>query len=58
MIPDRIAVARFLKKQKSASKEEVLANFASWAIVQGTPVDKVGKLISDIRSYPEWTWGE
>lgn len=51
-------VAKFLKKQKNNSKEEVLGNFASWAIVQGTPVDKIGKLIMDIRSYSEWKWGE
>ena len=54
----RDQVSNFLKKQKNNTKEEVLANFASWAIVKGTPVDKVGKLIMDIRSYPEWKWGE
>ncbi len=54
----REAISKFLKKQKGNSKEEVLGNFASWAIVQGTPVDKVGKLITDLRSYPEWEWGE
>jgi len=58
MIPDRTEISKFLKKQKDNSKEEVLANFASWVITQGVPVDKVGKLIMDIRSYPEWKWGE
>lgn len=58
MIPDRIQIAKFLKKQKGKDKEEVLANFASWAVVEGVPIDKIGKLIMDIRSYPEWTWGE
>ena len=51
-------VTKFLIKNKDASKEEVLANFASYAIVQGMNVDKLGKLITDLRSYPEWTWGE
>lgn len=54
----REQIADFLKKQKGRDKEEVVANLASWAIVQKVNVDKVGKLIQDIRSYPEWTWGE
>ncbi len=54
----RDMISKFLKKQKNNSKEEVLANFASYAIVQGLSVDKLGKQIQDIRSYPEWKWGE
>ena len=54
----REQIAKFLKKQKNSTKEEVLGNFASWAIVQGVNVDKVGKLIMDLRSYSEWKWGE
>jgi hypothetical protein len=50
-------VVKFLKKQKNATKEEVLANFASWAVVKGVSIDKIGKLIMDMRSYPEWKWG-
>lgn len=53
----REEIQRFLKKQKNNSKEEVLANFASLAVVQGVPVDKLGKMIMDLRSYPEWKWG-
>ena len=48
----------FLIKQKDKSKEEVLANFSSWIIVNGFVVNKLGKMISDLRSYPEWKWGE
>lgn len=48
----------FLKNQAGKSKEEVLANFASYAIVNGVTVDKLGKIIMDLRSYPEWVWGE
>jgi hypothetical protein len=51
-------IKNFLIKNKNASKEEVLSNFASYAIVNGVTVDKLGKLIADLRSYPEWTWGE
>ena len=54
----REEVSSFLNKQKGKSKEEVLANFASFAIVNGETVDKLGKIISDLRSYPEWSWGE
>ena len=55
---NRDQISKFLKKQKDNSKEEVLANFASWAVTSGVPVDKVGKLIMDLRSYSEWKWGE
>ena len=51
-------VAGFLKNQKDKTKEEVLMNFTSYALVNGTSVDKIGKLIMDLRSYPEWIWGE
>lgn len=51
-------ITKFLKKQKDKSKEEVLANFSSWAVVKGVPIDKLGKIITDLRSYPEWKWGE
>ena len=54
----REEIKNFLKNQDGKSKEEVLANFASWAVVNGTAVDKLGKLIQDLRSYPEWKWGE
>jgi len=51
-------IQKFLKKQKDNSKEELLANFSYWASVKGVPVDKIGKMIMDLRSYPEWKWGE
>lgn len=51
-------ISKFLIKNKNASKEEVLANFSSYAIVRGLSIDKLGKLITDLRSYKEWTWGE
>jgi hypothetical protein len=54
----RESVSQFLIGQKDKTKEEVLANFASYAITIGEKVEKLGKLISDLRSYPEWTWGE
>lgn len=54
----RDEIKDFLIAQKDKSKEEVAANFASWAIVNDVPMDKLGKLIMDLRSYPEWRWGE
>ncbi len=51
-------VKNFLILQKGKSKEEVLSNFASYAIVQKVNVDKLGKMIGDLRSYNEWEWGE
>ncbi len=58
MIPSREEIAKFLIKQKNKDKEEVLANFVSWAVVKEVPIDKIGKLIMDLRSYQEWKWGE
>ena len=54
----RDEIKQFLINSKNKSKEEVVSNFASYAITMGEKVDKLGKLISDLRSYPEWTWGE
>ena len=54
----REEISSFLKNQAGESKEKVLANFASLAIVNGISVDKLGKIIADLRSYPEWSWGE
>ena len=51
-------IKQFLIAQASNSKEEVLSNFSSWVITQGESVDKLAKLIKDIRSYKEWIWGE
>lgn len=51
-------IKSFLVGQDKKSKEEVLSNLVSWLVVQNVNTDKIGKLISDIRSYPEWTWGE
>lgn len=50
-------IAVFLANQAGKSKEEVLSNFASYAIVNGVPVDKLGKIIMDLRSYSGWSWG-
>lgn len=50
-------VKSFLIKQKDSSKEDVLMNFTSLALVEGVSVDNLGKMIKDLRSYPEWTWG-
>ena len=51
-------IKSFLVGQKGKSKEEVLANFSSWASVQGVNTEKLSKLIADLKSYSEWTWGE
>jgi len=48
----------FLISQKGKTKNEVLSNFADFVVAYGISMDKYGKLISDIKSYPEWTWGE
>jgi hypothetical protein len=51
-------VATFLKNHSGKTKEEVLMDFTSYALANGVLVDKIGKLIMDLRSYKEWTWGE
>lgn len=51
-------ISLFLKKQTGKTKEDVLMNFTSYALANGVLIDKIGKLIMDLRSYPEWTWGE
>lgn len=51
-------IRNFLIGQKGKTKEEVVSNFASWVIVQGIDIGKLAKMIADLRSYPEWTWGE
>ena len=51
-------IKNFLDNQKGKTKEEVLINFTTFALAHGTTVDKLGKLIMDLRSYPEWAWGE
>lgn len=51
-------IANFLKNQAGKTKEEVLMNFTTFALANGEKVDKLGKIIMDLRSYPEWTWGE
>ena len=54
----RTEISDFLRNQAGKSKEEVLANFVSWVSVQGVNTEKIAKLIADIKSYPEWSWGE
>ena len=54
----RDEVRQFLISQNGKAKSEVISNFTTLALTNGVKVDKLGKLISDLRSYPEWTWGE
>lgn len=51
-------VVDFLIKEKGKTKEEVIADFASYCIVKGFPLEKLSKLIKDLKSYSEWTWGD
>ena len=46
------------QKDKSKSKKQVLSSFTNLCITNGIRLDKLAKLIADLRSYPEWTWGE
>lgn len=55
---NREDVRKFLLNQQDSSKEEVLANFVSLAVINGLPIEKIGKAISDLKSYPEWKWGD
>ncbi len=55
---DRIEISKFLQGEQSKEKDNVLADFAFFAVKNKVPVDKIGKLIQDLRSYPEWKWGE
>ena len=54
----RDEIKNFLIGQKGKTKEEVLMNFTSYALAQGVAVDKLGKIIMDLRSYPDWTWSD
>jgi hypothetical protein len=54
----RDEIRQFLISQNGKSKSDVISNFTTLALTSGEKVDKLGKLISDIRSFPEWTWGE
>lgn len=52
-------IRQFLINQVGKEKDEVIMNFTQWALIaHSLPVDKIGKLLMDIRSYKEWTWGE
>ena len=55
---NREDIRGFLIKQKDSLKDEVLMNFVQWALANGVIVDHIGKLVADLRSYKEWTWGE
>jgi len=54
----RDEIKEFLVGQKDKSREEVIANFGSWLSVQHLNTAQIGKIFSDVLSYPEWTWGE
>lgn len=54
----RVDISSFLKNQADKTKEEVLMNFAAYALANGVLIEKIGKMIMDLRSYPEWKWGE
>ena len=51
-------VKGFLTANSDKKKQEVLPLFISFALADGVSIDKLGKLIADLRSYNEWTWGE
>lgn len=51
-------ISDFLVKQKGKSKEEVLANFASYCVIKNIPLERLGKMIQDLKSYSEWIWGD
>ncbi len=55
---DREQISNFLLGEQAKEKDSVLADFAFFAVKNNVPVDKIGKLIMDLRSYPEWKWGE
>ena len=54
---DRSEIKDFLTDQSGNTKESALANLTFWLISQDVPTDKIGKVIMDVRSYKEWTWG-
>lgn len=55
---NREQIRSFLINQKDKTKEDVLMNFTTYALANGESIDKLGKIISDLRSYSEWSWGE
>ncbi len=46
------------KKKKKKNKKQALTELVGEFVDSGEKIDKIGKLIGDIRSYPEWEWGE
>ena len=51
-------VKQFLIGQKGKAKEQVLSSFMNLCITNGVHLDKLAKMLADLQSYPEWTWGE
>ena len=51
-------IKHFLANNKDKTKLEVVSLFTTFVLVDGISVDKLAKLIGDLRSYPEWIWGE
>ena len=49
-------IRNFLITNKDKTKQEVVSLFTSFALADGVSTDKLGKLISDLRSYNEWVW--
>jgi len=50
-------ISKFLSDRAADTKESVVSAFSVMCVTQGVPIEKVGKLIADLRSYPEWKWG-
>lgn len=53
----RDEIKAFLVGQKDKTREEVIANLGSWLSVQHLNTTQIGKIFSDVLSYPEWIWG-
>jgi hypothetical protein len=54
----RDEVRSFLISSRDKTKEEVVANFSSFCVVNNLPLPKIAKAINDLKSFSEWTWGE
>ena len=54
----RSEISEFLKSESGKQKPSVLADFIFFCTSKKVDTETIGKLIKDLRSYPEWTWGE
>jgi len=51
-------IKKFLIGRKNYAKDKIVSDFTVYVLAEGESIDKLAKLIADLKSYPEWKWGE